>query len=67
MKTIKQILKAPRIMRIPVLVVNKDDSIICAKNVNSESVVPIFQISNVTGKGIDNLKVFFNLFSTLLN
>lgn len=61
MKTIKQILKAPRIMRIPVLVVNKDDSIICAKNVNSESVVPIFQISNVTGKGIDNLKVFFNL------
>lgn len=46
---------------IPYKVNNIDDVILCAKNVKTESVVPIFHVSNVTGVGIDFLKHFLNL------
>ena len=36
-------------------------SVIAAQNFCSERVAPIFKVSSVTGDGLDNLKVFFNL------
>jgi len=35
--------------------------VIAAQNFCSERVAPIFKVSSVTGEGLENLKVFFNL------
>jgi GTPase len=59
--SINKLLKMPGLRRIPYKVTNIEDVILCAKNVKTESVVPIFYVSNVTGVGIDYLKQFFNL------
>ena len=60
-KSINKLLKLPGLRRIPYKVCNLDDVIICAKNVRTESVVPIFHVSNVTGVGIKFVKQFLNL------
>ena len=61
--SINKLLKMPGLRRIPYKVCNKDDAILCAKNVHTESVVPVFYVSNVTGLGIDNVKIFLNVLS----
>lgn len=60
-QSIKTFLKYPGIRRIPVSVKTKDDIVLCSKNIYSESIVPVFQTSCVTGDGIDMLKTFFNI------
>lgn len=60
-KSINKLLKLPGLRRIPYKVSNIDDVIICAKNVQTESIVPIFHVSNVTGVGINFIKQFLNL------
>jgi len=60
-RTINKLLKMPGLRRIPYKVSSKDDVILCSKNVHSESVVPIFYVSNVTGYGIGFVKQFLNL------
>lgn len=60
-KNINRLLKIPGLRRIPYKISNMDDVIICAKNVRTESVVPVFHVSNVTGVGIDFVKQFLNL------
>jgi GTPase len=59
--SINKILKCPGVRRIPIKVETKDDVVLAAKNVKTESVAPVFQISNVTGEGVDNLQDFLNL------
>ena len=58
---INRLMKMPGLRRIPYKITNMDDVIICAKNVKTESVVPIFHVSNVTGMWINFLKQFLNL------
>jgi GTPase len=58
---INKMLKFPGIRRLPLYVKNMDDIILATKNLYSENVVPIFQTSNVSGEGIDNLKQFLNI------
>lgn len=58
---IQTLIRCPGVRRQPIKVENDDDVLICAKQVHTESLVPIFPISNVTGKGIDKLKSFLNL------
>ena len=58
---IYKILKLPGVRRIPYKVKQMDDVILCAKNIQSQSIVPIFKISNVTGEGIDHIRSFLNL------
>ena len=60
-KNINILLKRPGLRKIPYKVNNIDDVILCSKNIHSESIVPIFHISSVTGVGIDNLLGFLNL------
>ena len=62
---INKLFKLPGLRRIPYKINNLDDVILCAKNVKFESVVPIFHISSVSGVGIDNLKMFFNLLTKI--
>lgn len=61
MESINKLLNLPGIRRIPVKVNNEEDIITCAKNMHTESIVPIFQVSNVTGEGIGNLRQFLNI------
>jgi GTPase len=58
---VKTFLKYPGIRRFSVSVKTKDDIILCAKNIHSESITPIFYTSCVSGEGIDMLKMFFNI------
>ena len=60
-ESINKLIKCPGVRRIPVKVDTEEDIITCAKNVLSESIVPIFHISNVTGEGIDNIRKFLNI------
>ena len=60
-QSINKLLKMPGIRRMPYKITNKEDIIICTKNIHSESITPIFYISNKTGQGIDYLKDFLNL------
>ena len=61
MMTINKILKSPIVRRIPVKVNNIQDILTCAKQIHTESIVPIFNISNVTGEGLDNIRQFLNV------
>lgn len=60
-KDIQTLIRCPGIRRQPIKVENKDDILICSKQVHTQSIVPIFPISNVTGKGINEVKTFLNL------
>ena len=62
-QNINKLLKMPGVRRIPYKISNKDDVIMCSKNIHSESVAPLFYISNTTGQGIGLLKQFLNLSS----
>jgi len=55
-----KLLKLPGIRRIPFLVKSIDDVILCSKNIVCDNVVPIFQISNVTGHNLSLLRLFLN-------
>lgn len=61
MEDIQRVIKHPGIRRQPIRVENDDDILICARQVHTESVVPIFSVSNVTGQGIDHVKKFLNV------
>ena len=61
MTTINKILKSPIVRRIPVKVNNTQDILTCAKQIHTESIVPIFNISNVTGEGLDKIRMFLNV------
>lgn len=61
LNTIQRLLKSPGCRKIPVMVANEEDVIMSATNFASERLCPIFQISNVTGKNLNLLKMFLNL------
>jgi GTPase len=61
LKDISKFLKYPVIRRIPFNIKNDDDIITAVKNVYNESIIPVFQISNVSGEGLDKIKSFFNI------
>jgi GTPase len=60
-KSINKILKNPGVRRMPIKINSVDDVIICCKNIYTESIVPIFHVSNVTGEGFDYVTKFLNL------
>jgi GTPase len=62
-ENINKMLRMPVLNRIPYKVNTLDDVITCAKNIHSESITPIFHISNVTGEGLPWLRQFLNLLS----
>ena len=61
LSSIHKIIKHPQIRRIPVKIKSNEDVITSAKQIYTESIVPIFSISNVTGEGIENIQSFLNL------
>lgn len=61
--SINKILKFPSVRRMGLHIKNKDDVLLAVKNIYSESIVPIFKTSNVTGHGLEALKYFLNIVS----
>lgn len=60
-QSINKLLKMPGLRKVKMNITGMDDIILCTKHIHSRSIVPVFQISNVTGQGIPELKKFLNL------
>ncbi|KAJ3148110.1 Short integuments 2, mitochondrial [Geranomyces variabilis] len=56
-----KILKSSGCRKIPIFLNTTEDVLTTAGNFVSERVCPIFQVSNVTGAGLDLLKLFLNV------
>ncbi|KAG5715927.1 GTP-binding protein 1 [Termitomyces sp. T112] len=56
-----KILKSPGCRKTPVFVKNTEAAIELATSFGSDRICPIFQISNVTGNGLDYVRTFLNL------
>ena len=61
MKGINKFLNYPGVRRVPINIKNNDDILTACKHLYSGNITPIFHVSNVTGEGIDSLKIFLNL------
>ena len=61
LQQVKKILKSPGAKKIPIVVRNEDDVVVCARNFVSERICPIFCVSNVKGTNLDLLRKFLNL------
>lgn len=60
---IYKLLKSPTCKKMPLLIRSIDDVIHTVKSglLTANQICPIFEVSNVTGQGIDFLRLFFNL------
>ena len=58
---ILKLLRLPNVKKLPYPVRKEDDILITAKNLKSDRVCPIFEVSNVTGQGIPELMHFINI------
>lgn len=67
MGSISSILKKPAMRRIPIRIKNKEDVIRSAMHIHSQTIVPIFPVSNVTMEGINRIHEFLNLTSKRVN
>ncbi|MDB4413669.1 GTP-binding protein [Pirellulaceae bacterium] len=61
MNTLHTLLKMPSIRRAPYKIKTTDDVLLCAEKIYHDTLTPIFHVSNVTGEGVQDLKMFLNL------
>jgi GTPase len=59
---IKNLHKLPGVRKTIFKIKEKEDIFFCAEKIHTKEIIPIFNISNTTGEGIENLKTFFNIF-----
>ncbi|TEB38306.1 GTP-binding protein 1 [Coprinellus micaceus] len=60
-KQVVKILKSPGCRKTPVFVKSAETAADIATSFGSDRICPIFQLSNVTGQGLDFLRTFLNL------
>ncbi|KAF8973275.1 GTP-binding protein 1 [Flammula alnicola] len=60
-KQVVKILKSPGCRKIPVFVNSVETAVEISTSFGTEKLCPIFQISNVTGQGLDFVRTFLNL------
>jgi len=59
---IKRILKSANVRKMPYMIKDEESVINCTKQMGEGTrIVPIFQVSNVTGEGLPALRMFLNL------
>ena len=46
--------------RMPIMIKSEEDAVKYAKSIKSDKICPIFCVSNVTGVGIDFVKLFMS-------
>ncbi|KAL7271639.1 hypothetical protein RUND412_005582 [Rhizina undulata] len=56
-----KILKSPGARKIPIFIKNKEELINTATHFVSDRICPIFQVSNVTGEGLEFVRTFLNI------
>ncbi|KAI4274362.1 MAG: hypothetical protein LQ337_003995 [Flavoplaca oasis] len=56
-----RILKSPGARKIPIFVKSHEETVETATQFVSQRICPIFQVSNVTGEGLDNVRTFLNI------
>lgn len=56
-----RILKSPGARKIPIFIKDMEENINTATQFVSQRICPIFQVSNVTGEGLDLVRTFLNL------
>ena len=61
---LQKILKSQGCRKLPIFIRNNDDVVKTAMNFTGERICPVFMVSNVTGEGIDFLKLFLNILPT---
>lgn len=59
-QNLMSILKKPGVKKKPFLVRNMDDVLLCARNMNTDSLAPIFLTSAVTGENCE-MQLFISL------
>jgi GTPase len=59
--SVVKLLKAGGVHKLPYMVRNADDVVICAKNIKDDRIAPVFHVSNVTGENLDLVRTFLNL------
>lgn len=64
MRQLQKVLRSPACRRAPVVVKTADEALLVSRQLVSQRLCPIFQVSNVTGEGIDRLKLFLNAVPT---
>lgn len=62
-----KLLKSPGARKLPVLVKSISDVSMASQNIVNDRIVPIFEVSSVTGDGLDLLSKFLNLIPTRRN
>ncbi|CAH1791267.1 unnamed protein product [Owenia fusiformis] len=65
LEQLERLLKSPGSKKVPMRVESEDDAIMAASTISSESIAPIFTVSNVTGKHLDLLTKFLNVLPPL--
>src|SRR4051794_25314145 len=60
-KQLSRVLRSPGCRKLPVFVKTVGEALAAASSFVSERVCPVFQVSNVTGEGLDALKAFLNV------
>lgn len=61
LKQLQKILKSPAAKKFPTLIKSADEVVEYCKQEAAVRLVPIFQCSNVTGEGLEHLRLFLNL------
>lgn len=56
-----RILKSPGARKIPIFIKDMDETVNTATQFVSQRICPIFQVSNVTGEGLDFVRTFLNI------
>lgn len=56
-----RILKSPGARKIPIFIKDMDETVNTATQFVSQRICPVFQISNVTGEGLDLVRTFLNI------
>ncbi|KAL8995517.1 MAG: hypothetical protein Q9188_006785 [Gyalolechia gomerana] len=56
-----RILKSQGARKIPVFIKNREETVETASQFVSQRICPIFQVSNVTGEGLDLIRTFLNI------
>ncbi|KAF5014039.1 hypothetical protein F66182_15116, partial [Fusarium sp. NRRL 66182] len=56
-----RILKSPGARKIPIFIKDLDETVNTATQFVSQRICPIFQVSNVTGEGLDFVRTFLNI------
>lgn len=58
---LNKILKSPSARKIPIFIKSTEEAVATASQFVSQRICPIFQVSNVTGEGLEYIRTFLNI------